>query len=130
MSMRACYPPRLEEAIGPSGTSVTDGCKPSCGCLESDPGFLQEEPVLLTTELSLQPEIKLCITDILQGVSSNSPSFHSHPLRSLHGDGWGDRYEGTFYRACTPAQDTHTHTNAHTRTILLEAGSINLRSSK
>jgi hypothetical protein len=34
---------------------VTDSCELSCGCWESNPGPLEEELVLLTTEPSLQP---------------------------------------------------------------------------
>lgn len=35
------------------GNGEVDGCEPSCGCLESNPGLLQEQE-LLTVELSLQ----------------------------------------------------------------------------
>lgn len=38
-----------------SGTGVTDDCEPPCGCWELYPGLLQEWPVLLTAEPSLQP---------------------------------------------------------------------------
>jgi hypothetical protein len=35
---------------------ITDGCEPSCGCWElNSRGPLEEHPVLLTTEPSLQP---------------------------------------------------------------------------
>jgi hypothetical protein len=34
--------------------SITDGCEPQCGCLELNLEPLEEQPVLLTTELSLQ----------------------------------------------------------------------------
>jgi hypothetical protein len=37
-----------------SGTGVTDGCKLPCGCWELNPGPLEEQPVLVTTEPSLQ----------------------------------------------------------------------------
>jgi hypothetical protein len=34
---------------------ITDGCEPPCGCWEVNSGPLEEQPVLLTTEPSLQP---------------------------------------------------------------------------
>jgi hypothetical protein len=33
---------------------ITDGCEPPCGCWEINSGPLEEQPVLLTTEPSLQ----------------------------------------------------------------------------
>ena len=35
---------------------VTDGCEPLCGCWETKPGPLEEQPVHLPTESSLQFE--------------------------------------------------------------------------
>jgi hypothetical protein len=35
---------------------TTDGCEPPCGCWELNSGPLEEQPVLLTTEPSLQPQ--------------------------------------------------------------------------
>ena len=37
------------------GTGVTDRCELSCGCWELNPGPLEEQSMLLTTEPSLQP---------------------------------------------------------------------------
>ena len=37
------------------GIVATDGCELPCGCWQLDLGPLQEQPVLLTTESSLQP---------------------------------------------------------------------------
>jgi hypothetical protein len=37
------------------GPRVTDSCGPPCGCWDPIPGSLEEQPVLLTSELSLQP---------------------------------------------------------------------------
>ena len=34
---------------------ITEGCKPPCGCWELNSGPLEEQPVLLTAEPSLQP---------------------------------------------------------------------------
>ena len=47
-----------EEDVIPLGTGVMHGCKASCGCwaLKMDP--LQEHPMLLTTEPSLQPSLQ------------------------------------------------------------------------
>jgi hypothetical protein len=36
---------------------TTDGCEPPCGCWELNSGSLKEQPVLLTTEPSLQPKL-------------------------------------------------------------------------
>ena len=36
------------------GAGVTDSCKPPCGCWELNQGLPEEQPVLFTTELSLQ----------------------------------------------------------------------------
>jgi hypothetical protein len=35
--------------------SIVDGCELLCSCWELNPGPLEEHPVLLTAELSLQP---------------------------------------------------------------------------
>jgi hypothetical protein len=40
---------------------MTDGCEPLCGCWEWNSGPLEEQPVLLTTEPSLQPQHFLSI---------------------------------------------------------------------
>lgn len=45
----------LEKVIISLGTGVTDACKLPNGFRESNPGPLEEEPVLLSTEPSLQP---------------------------------------------------------------------------
>ena len=37
-----------------SGTEVKDACELPCRCWELNPGPLEEQPVLLTAELSLQ----------------------------------------------------------------------------
>ena len=44
---------------------VTDGCQLPHKCWEQNPGPLQQQPVLLTTEPSLQPA-----TQLLEGESS------------------------------------------------------------
>lgn len=48
-----------KRAPGAPGTGVTDGCEPSCGCWESSPDPLPQQPVLLTTEPALQPKVLL-----------------------------------------------------------------------
>jgi hypothetical protein len=52
--MYICTP---EEGIGVHGTTVLDGYEPLYGCLELNSGPLKEQPLLLTTEPSLQPQI-------------------------------------------------------------------------
>jgi hypothetical protein len=42
------------------GTGVTDSCELPCECQEPNSGPLEEQPVLLTTELSLQPHTQIC----------------------------------------------------------------------
>jgi hypothetical protein len=42
--------------------SITDGCEPPCGCWELNSGPLEEQPVLLTSEPSLQhPQVSFFI---------------------------------------------------------------------
>lgn len=50
--VHAWCPRRLEEGIISSGTVVTDECEP-CGCWKLNPGPLQKQPLLLTSELPL-----------------------------------------------------------------------------
>jgi hypothetical protein len=45
---------RPEEVTECPGTKVTDGCELPGGCWQSNPGPLQEQPVLVTAEPSLQ----------------------------------------------------------------------------
>jgi hypothetical protein len=47
-----------EEHTGSPGTGVVDNCELPCGCWELNPGVLQEQPVFLTTESSLQGCLK------------------------------------------------------------------------
>lgn len=44
-----------EEGVEFPGTGVTDHCEPTCGSWRWNMGPLQEQPVLLTVESSLQP---------------------------------------------------------------------------
>jgi hypothetical protein len=39
----------------PPETGVADCCELPCGCWDLNPGLLGEQPVLVTTEPSLQP---------------------------------------------------------------------------
>jgi hypothetical protein len=41
---------------GIPGTGVTGGYEPPCGCWELERSRLEEQPLLLTTEPSLQPQ--------------------------------------------------------------------------
>ena len=47
-----CMPARQKRASEPS----IDGSEPPCGCWELNSGPLEEQPVLLTAEPSLQPK--------------------------------------------------------------------------
>ena len=47
--MHAYCQQKLEEHVS-SETGVMDGCEPPCGSWELNPGSLEEQPVLLTTE--------------------------------------------------------------------------------
>jgi hypothetical protein len=67
-------------------TGVTDGCELLCACWESIQGPLQEQPVLLTTEPSLQPGWLLNL------------SFHFPSTES-----------GTLLVNFTPRPSPHTH---------------------
>ena len=46
-----CMPAGQKRAPDP----ITGGCEPPCGCWELNSGPLEEQPVLLTSEPSLQP---------------------------------------------------------------------------
>lgn len=52
--MCASCPWRPKEDVRSPGTGVTDSHEPSWGCWESNPDPLEEQPVFLTTEPSLQ----------------------------------------------------------------------------
>jgi hypothetical protein len=54
ISVCVWYPWSPEEGHRVSGTRVTVGCELPCGCWDSNPGPLEEQPVLLTMVLSLQ----------------------------------------------------------------------------
>ena len=47
---------RPEEGVR---SHTTDGCEPPCGCWELSLGPLEEQPVGLTSEPSLQPDVIL-----------------------------------------------------------------------
>lgn len=47
----------LCEAVGFPGTGVADSCELPSGCRGWNPGPLEKQPVILTTELSLQSQI-------------------------------------------------------------------------
>ena len=48
--LSTCMPARQKR----TPNLITDGCEPPCGCWELDSGPLEEQPVLLTSEQSLQ----------------------------------------------------------------------------
>ena len=45
-----------------------------CGCWEVNPGPLEEQPVFLTTEQSLQPQIPSILTRIRTAINVKKPS--------------------------------------------------------
>lgn len=49
-------PQRPDEGVRCPGTEVTDSCEPPCRFWEVNPGTLQEQPGLFTTEPSLRPQ--------------------------------------------------------------------------
>lgn len=53
--LSAWYPWKLGEGVGPSGTGVTDGYEPPCGCWELNLGPLEEQPGLLQQNSLLDP---------------------------------------------------------------------------
>ena len=60
----------LEGSIRPSGVGVTGGSKLPCGCCKLNPGLLEEQPRLLTTEPSLQSLFCLYFETILNEIIS------------------------------------------------------------
>ena len=50
-----CLHVYLSEGVRILGARVTDSGELTCGCWKLNPGPLEEQPVLLTTEPSLQP---------------------------------------------------------------------------
>lgn len=74
-------PPCQKRASDPS----IDGCEPLCGCWELNWGPLEEQIVLLTTELPLQPPstpqalFVLGLSKVLN--SEPDAQLHEHPLR-------------------------------------------------
>lgn len=53
--MHAWSPKSPEEGVRSPRTGVIDGCESPCGPWESNPGHLEEEPMLLTIEPSILP---------------------------------------------------------------------------
>lgn len=49
------YPQKTEEGVDSPGTGVPDGRELPCGCWDLNLDPLQEKPVLVTAETSLQP---------------------------------------------------------------------------
>ncbi|KAL1781927.1 E3 ubiquitin-protein ligase NEDD4 isoform X2 [Sigmodon hispidus] len=49
-----CLDKADEDGVGSPGSEATDGCDPPCSCWDLDPGSLEEDHILLTTEPALQ----------------------------------------------------------------------------
>ena len=56
----------LCEGVGSPGTGVTDSCELPCGCWESNPHSLKEQPVLSTAEPPLQAPQTINKTNLKQ----------------------------------------------------------------
>ena len=67
----AC-PWRSEEGTGSHGAGVLDSCGPLSGCWESNPGPLQQQQVLLTTEPYDEGETKSEFAKVLRLVGADS----------------------------------------------------------
>ena len=48
-------------SVRSSGTGVTNSCELTCGCWQLNLDPLEEQPVFLTTEPSLQPNIRFSV---------------------------------------------------------------------
>ena len=68
---------RPEESTESLRTGVTEGCEPSCGSWELNLGPLQDQQVILTTELSLQALLvsldAFLVVSICGGLKKNCP---------------------------------------------------------
>ena len=53
--MSTWYRQKLEEGVRPPGNGVTDSCELPCGCWESNPHPLEEQPLLLTVSHLPEP---------------------------------------------------------------------------
>ena len=53
----ACTVPESGESVRSLETGGVDHCEPPSGCWDSNQGPLEEQPVFLTTELSILPPI-------------------------------------------------------------------------
>jgi hypothetical protein len=53
MNALSAYTPTCQKK---ASDPIRDGCEPPCGCWELESGPLEEQPVLLATEPSLQPQ--------------------------------------------------------------------------
>ena len=66
-------PTEVRREIRSPGTRSTDGCEPPHGYWDSSPGPLEEQPVPLTTEPSLQPQpvcLFVCLFFLLSAFKS------------------------------------------------------------
>ena len=66
-ALAVCVPECQKRASDP----ITDGCEPQCDCWELNSGPLKDQPVLLTTEPSLQPWHLFILKDILKAFIDN-----------------------------------------------------------
>ena len=97
--LMVCLHVCLCEGVRSLGTRVTDCCELPPGCWELNPGPLEEQPVLLTTEPSLQPFFFILKDRALPRLASNSvfdqkwPWTRGPPASTL----WNPRIIGMYY---------------------------------
>jgi len=60
---------------------ITDGCEPPCGCWDLNSGPLEEQPVLLTAEPSLQPHTIFFLRFIYFNVCEYTVTLFRHTRR-------------------------------------------------
>jgi hypothetical protein len=68
---------KSEEGVRSTGTGVTDGCKLPSGCWELNLRPLEEQPLFLTAEPSLQPQYKAFLGTSYGPIDK---TFNSQPL--------------------------------------------------
>lgn len=80
------------------GSGITNDCDPPCECRELNPGAVEEQPILLTTKSSLQPQDG-SFKYVWKGVSE----------KMMYGKRWGiERGKGTQQNSGGISVDTAT----------------------
>ncbi|KAL6057963.1 hypothetical protein STEG23_015831, partial [Scotinomys teguina] len=76
------------------GCQISDGCEPPCGCWEFNSGPLEEQPMLLTSEPSLQPTVSSFVMGLLSMCTRDNLFIGDSggPLPSLQLDSWSSAW--------------------------------------